>query len=71
MNESISAAQLIDSCSYEYLVGHQLRREDPSYDRISEEDRLSEYVKVIDLLTINPEHRLKKKQSESERSEDL
>jgi integrase len=46
----------------EYLVGHrQSRGLDQSYDRTSEEDRLTEYAKAIDLLTISPEHRLQKK----------
>lgn len=44
----------------EYLIGHRLPRVDPSYDRTSEVDRLSEYEKVIDLLTISPENRLRK-----------
>ncbi len=44
----------------EYLVGHRLPRVDPSYDRTSEEDRLSEYKKVIDLLAISPEDKLRK-----------
>jgi hypothetical protein len=57
----------------EYLVGHQLRREDPSYDRTSEEDRLREYLKVVDLLTINPEHSLKKRvqELESEQAQEI
>ena len=31
------------------------------YDRTTEEDRLQEYLKAGDLLTINPENRLKRK----------
>jgi hypothetical protein len=34
---------------------------DVNYDRTSEEDRLAEYLKAVDLLTINSENRLKKK----------
>jgi integrase len=45
----------------EYLVGHKVSRGlDVNYDRTSEEDRLAEYAKAINLLIISPEHRLKK-----------
>jgi integrase len=50
----------VDYSSREYLVGHRHSRGlDVSYDRTSEEDRLQEYLKAVDLLTINPENRLK------------
>ena len=43
---------------------------DVNYDRTTEEDRLQEYLKAIDLLTINLENRLKTKihQMESQHS---
>jgi integrase len=51
----------VDFNAREYLVGHKNSRGlDVHYDRTSEEDRLSEYLKAIDLLTINEEYRLKK-----------
>lgn len=57
----------LDYSSREYIVGHKVSRGlDVNYDRTSEEDRLAEYAKAIDLLTISPEHRLKKKVSELE-----
>lgn len=57
----------VDYSDREYLVGHRHSRGlDINYDRTSEEDRLVEYVKAIDLLTINPEHRLQKKVNELE-----
>jgi integrase len=44
----------------EYLVGHKHSRGlDVNYDRTTEEDRLSEFIKAVDVLTINSEHRLK------------
>ena len=58
VTQSIKAK--VDYNAREYLVGHRLPHDDPSYDRTSEEDRLSEYTKVIDLLTIAQEHRLRK-----------
>jgi integrase len=56
----------------EYLVGHgkHSRGLDVSYDRIGEDDRLAEYCKAVDLLTISPEHRLKKKVSQLESQAD-
>jgi hypothetical protein len=33
---------------------------DVNYDRTSEEDRLQEYLKAMNLLTISPENRLRK-----------
>jgi integrase len=50
----------VDYNAREYLVGHRLQRNDPSYDRTSEEDRLQEYLKLVDLLTISPENTLRK-----------
>jgi integrase len=61
----------VDYNTREYLVGHrQSRGLDVNYDRTTPEDRLQEYLKAIDLLTINPENRLKIKitQMESEHS---
>ena len=42
----------------EYLSGHKLPNQDPSYIRTSEEDRLAEYVKAIPFLVIDPNQRL-------------
>lgn len=64
----------LDYASREYLVGHKHSRGlDRNYDRTTEEDRLQEYLKSVDLLTINPENRLKTKiyEMETERSEQL
>lgn len=55
----------------EYLVDHKKSRGlDVNYDRTTEEDRLAEVSKAFDLLTINPENRLKIKihQLETEHS---
>lgn len=42
-------------------VGHKYSRGlDVNYDRTSEDDRLQEYLKAMDLLTISPENRLRK-----------
>lgn len=50
----------VDSGIREYLVDHKKSRgPDVNYDRTTEEDRLQEYLKAVDLLTINPENRLK------------
>ena len=44
----------VDYNSREYLVGHKMSRGlDVNYDRTSEEDRLLEFFKAVDLLTIN------------------
>ena len=52
----------MDYESREYLVGHRHSRGlDENYDRTSVEDRLSEYLKAVNLLTISEEHRLKEK----------
>lgn len=64
VTQSIKAK--VDYNAREYLCGHRLPREDPSYDRTSEQDRLSEYTKVIDLLTISPENRLRRRVAEQE-----
>jgi integrase len=51
----------------EYLLGHKTSRGlDKSYLRLSVEDRLNEYLKAIELLTISPENRLRKQLAESE-----
>lgn len=47
-----------------YLADHKLTKRDASYIRTSEEDRLSEYVKAIPLLTIDPNHRLRQENQE-------
>jgi integrase len=50
-----------DFSDREFLVGHKFSRGlDVNYDRTSEEDRLQEYLKAMDLLTISPENRLRK-----------
>lgn len=50
----------IDYNVREYLVGHRHSLGlDVNYDRTSEEDRLQEYLKAMDLLTISPENRLR------------
>lgn len=44
----------------EYLVDlRKSRGLDINYDRTTEEDRLQEYLKAVNLLTINPEYRLR------------
>jgi integrase len=48
----------------EYLSGHRLPNQDPSYIRTTEEDRLAEYVKAIPLLTIDPTQRLRQENQE-------
>jgi len=57
----------VDYSDREYLVGHKRSRGlDINYDRSTIEDRLSEYCKAIDSLTINQEHKLKSRISELE-----
>ena len=63
----------LDYSAREYMVGHKVSRGlDVNYDRTTEEDRLSEYLKAVDLLTINSENRLKHKiyQLESQHSDE-
>lgn len=43
------------------LEGHELEGNDPNYARVTEEELFAEYEKVIDLLTIDPANRLRKK----------
>lgn len=43
------------------LEGHDLPRNDPHYVRVSEDELLTEYEKAINLLTIDPANRLRKK----------
>jgi hypothetical protein len=51
----------------EYLLGHRKNLGlDTSYDRTPEEDRLQEYLKAMDLLTISPENRLRLQVQEQE-----
>jgi integrase len=57
----------VDYSTREFLVGHKHSRGlDVNYDRTYEEDRLQEYLKAIDLLTISPENRLRKQVAEQE-----
>ena len=56
----------IDYPTREYLIGHRLPGQEPSCNRMTEEDRLSEYVKAIPLLTIDPNQRLHTKINELE-----
>jgi hypothetical protein len=57
----------VDFNDREYLVDHKHSRGlDVNYDRTTEEDRLQEYLKAMDLLTISPENRLRKKVAEQE-----
>jgi integrase len=57
----------VDFNDREVLVGHkQSRGLDVNYDRSTEEDRLQEYLKAVELLTISPENRLQKKVAEQE-----
>ncbi len=48
----------MDYVSKEYLMGHRLPGQESSYNRMTEEDRLKEYLKVIDALTLSPVGRL-------------
>ena len=50
--------------TWKHLAGHKLKDTDESYIRTTEEDRLAEYVKAIDLLTIDPTQRLQEKVQE-------
>jgi integrase len=57
----------LDFSDREYLAGHKGSRGlDVNYDRTIEEDRLQEYMKAMDLLTISPENRLRKQVVEQE-----
>jgi hypothetical protein len=57
----------VDYNDREFLVGHKVSRGlDSIYDRTSEEDRLQEFQKAIDLLTINDENRLRKQVAEQD-----
>jgi integrase len=48
----------VDYPTREYLIGHKLPGQEPSYNRMTEEDRLVEYMKAAQLLTIRSESRL-------------
>lgn len=51
----------VDYSDREFLVGHRYSRGlDVNYDRTNEEDRLQEYLKSVELLTISGENRLRK-----------
>ncbi len=55
----------LDFNDREYLVGHKHSRGlDIHYDGTTEEDRLTEYVKAIPFLTIDPTQRLKQENAE-------
>lgn len=57
----------IDYSVREFLVGHKVSRGlDFNYDRTSVEDRLQEWSKAIDFLTIDQTQRLKKRNEELE-----
>ncbi|MGH7483388.1 MAG: hypothetical protein ACRELV_14645 [Longimicrobiales bacterium] len=57
----------VDFNDREFLVGHKHTMGlDSHYDRTSEEDRLQEYLKAMDLLTINDENRLRRKVQEQD-----
>lgn len=57
----------VDFSDREYLVGHKGSRGlDINYDRTSEDDRLQEYLKAMDHLTINDENRLRRKVQEQD-----
>lgn len=57
----------VDYNTKEYLLGHRKNLGlDTSYDRTPEEDRLQEYLKAMDLLTISPENRFRKQVAEQE-----
>ena len=43
------------------LEGHVLKGNNPHYVRVTEKALLTEYLKAVDALTINPENRLKRK----------
>ncbi|MGC2308334.1 MAG: tyrosine-type recombinase/integrase [Nitrososphaeraceae archaeon] len=49
----------IDYPTREYLIGHKPPGQESSYNRMTEEDRVVEYIKAIPLLTIHSETRLK------------
>jgi hypothetical protein len=49
----------VDYPTREYLIGHKLPGQESSYNRMTEEDRLVEYMKAVPLLTIHSESRLK------------
>jgi integrase len=56
----------LDFDARQYLVGHRNRGLDEHYDRTTSDDRLTEYLKVIDLVTISPENRLRKQVADQE-----
>jgi len=57
----------MDYESREYLVGHRHSSGlGVNYDRTTEEDRLQEYLKAVNHLTINEENRLRKQVAEKE-----
>jgi hypothetical protein len=45
----------------ERIVGHKMSGNDPSYDRRDETEILKEYLKAIDLLTIDESNKLRRK----------
>ena len=58
----------VDFSDREYLVGHRKSRGlDVNYDRTSEQDRLSQYIKSISALTIDDSQRLELKVEDLEK----
>ena len=51
----------VDSDLRMLLMGHSKKGLELRYDRLTEEEMLKEYEKAIDLLTIDPANRLRKK----------
>ena len=60
----ISVRAHLNYTTWKHLAGHKLKDTDESYIRTTEEDRLAEFVKAIDLLTIDPTQRLQEKVQE-------
>jgi integrase len=70
--------KMVDTCmikagveynSKESLLGHRTSRGlDKNYDRTPVEDRLNEFLKAMDLLTISPENKLRKQVAEQEQT---
>jgi integrase len=57
----------VDFNDREALVGHKHSRGlDVNYDRTDQDERLQEFLKAIDLLTISPENRLRKQVAEQD-----
>ena len=59
----------INQSTWKSLVGHKLPKPDDSYILTTEEDRLKDYAKVIDSLTISQEHKLRKENQDLKTSQ--